>query len=390
MTESWSATEVGWMERALELARRGRGLVEPNPMVGAVLVRGGRVVGEGWHRRFGGPHAEVEALAQAGAQARGGTLYVTLEPCCHQGKTPPCTRALIEAGVARVVVACRDPFPPVSSGGIPELTAAGIEVEVGLLRREAQELNAAYFKLRTTGRPLVIAKWAMSLDGKVATRTGHSRWVSSEAARERVHRLRGLVDAVLVGVGTALADDPLLTCRVPQGAAGDGPDAAAPPRKAARIVLDSQARLPTDSRLARTAAEAPVVVAAAEGAPAERVARLRERGVEVLLLPRTEAGVSLEALLDELGSRRMSNLLVEGGPTVLAEFFRRELVDEVVVYVAPKVVGGREAPGAVAGEGAAEMTQAVGLEVRSVERVGDDVEVRATVRGVFGGYFPPE
>ena len=382
MRESWSAAEVEWMGRALALARQGRGLVEPNPVVGAVLVRQGQVVGEGWHRRFGGPHAEVEALAQAGERARGATLYVTLEPCCHQGKTPPCTRALIQAGIVRAVVACRDPFPPVSSGGVPELTAAGIEVEVGLLRREAQELNAPYFKLRTTGRPLVTAKWAMTLDGKVATRTGQARWVSSDAARLRVHRMRGRVDAVLVGVGTALADDPLLTCRAPQEAPG--------PRNPTRIVLDSRARLPLDSRLVRSAGEAPVLVAAAAGAPALRTERLREHGVEVLLLPGTDAGVPLEALLDELGSRQMSNLLVEGGPTVLAEFFRLRLVDEVVVYVASKVVGGRGAPGAVGGEGVAEMAQAVGLEVRSVERVGEDVEVRAVVRGIFGSYFPPE
>jgi len=379
MSEPWSAMDVGWMRRALDLAGRGRGAVEPNPMVGAVIVRDGEVVGEGWHQRFGGPHAEVEALRSAGEKARGATLYVTLEPCCHYGKTPPCTRALIGAGVARTVAACRDPFPPVSANGLPELRAAGLAVEAGLLRREAQELNAPYFKLRATGRPFVTAKWAISLDGKVATRTGDSGWVSSPEARERVQRLRAISDAVLVGIGTVLADDPLLTCRVSS------------PRTLTRIVLDASARLPLPSQLVTTAAESPVLLAATAAAPAERGAALRARGVEVLLLPAAEeARVSLDALLDELGRRGMTNLLVEGGPTVFADFFARRLVDRVVVYVAPKLVGGAGAPGALGGRGVAKMAEAIGLDLRGWERVGEDLELQATVRGVFGAYFPAE
>jgi len=342
------------------------------------VVREDQTVGEGWHQRFGGPHAEVEALRRAGERARGAVLYVTLEPCCHQGKTPPCTQALISAGIARAVIACRDPFPPVAAGGVLELERAGIAVEVGLLRRQAQELNAPYFKLRATGRPFVTAKWAMTLDGKVATRAGDSRWVSSEAARERVQRLRAYSDAILVGIGTALADDPLLTCRAPST------------RALTRIVLDTQARLPLESRLVQTAGEAPLMVAAAEGAAADRVRSLEERGVELLLLPRVDSGLSLETLLDELGRRQMTNLLVEGGPTVLADFFARGLVDRVVVYIAPKVVGGDAAPGAVAGHGVAAMSEALGLDVRSIERVADDLEIQATVRGVYGSYFPPD
>ncbi len=374
------STEVAevWMRQALGLARRGLGAVEPNPLVGALVVREGEAVGEGWHRQFGGPHAEVEALRSAGERARGATVYVTLEPCCHQGKTAPCTQALVEAGVARVVVACRDPFPPVGSGGVPQLEAAGVAVEVGLLRRQAHELNAPYFKLRATGRPFVTAKWAMTLDGKVATRTGDSRWVSSEAAREPVHQLRARCDVVLVGIGTALTDDPLLTCRAPGT------------RTLTRIVLDSGARLPVESRLVQTTGEAPLLVVVSEGALADRLRSLRERGAEVLVLPSAEKGVSVEALLDELGRREVTNLLVEGGPTVLADLFERELVDEVVVYIAPKVVGGRAAPGAVSGEGVASMAEALWLDVRSVEQVGDDLEVQATVRDVYGSYFPPE
>ncbi len=374
------STEVAevWMRQALELARRGRGAVEPNPLVGALVVREGQAVGEGWHRQFGGPHAEVEALRSAGERARGATVYVTLEPCCHQGKTAPCTQALVEAGVARVVVACRDPFPPVGSGGVPQLETAGVAVEVGLLRRQAQQLNAPYFKLRATGRPFVTAKWAMTLDGKVATRTGDSRWVSSEAARERVHQLRARCDAVLVGIGTALTDDPLLTCRAPGT------------RTLTRIVLDSGARLPVESRLVRTTGDAPLLVVVSERALPDRLRSLRERGAEVLVLPSAEKGVSVEALLDELGRREMTNLLVEGGPTVLADLFERKLVDEVVVYIAPKVVGGQAAPGAVSGEGVATMAEALRLDVRSIEQVGDDLEVQATVRDVYGSYFPPE
>jgi len=368
----WQADEVGWMGRALELAERGRGAVEPNPMVGAVLVRDGQLVGEGWHQRFGGAHAEVEALRSAGDKARGVSLYVTLEPCCHQGKTPPCARAIIDAGVARVVVACRDPFPPGASGGVAELEGADIAVEGGRLRREAQELNAPYFKLRATGRPFVTAKWAMTLDGKVATRTGDSQWVSSESAGERVHELRARSDAILVGIGTVLADDPLLTSRGPTS------------RTLTRIVLDSEARLPLKSQLVRTAGDSPVIVVVDEGAQADRTRSLESAGVEVLRLPCADTGVALEPLLEELGRRKVTNLLVEGGPTVLASFFGQSLVDEVVVYLAPKLVGGTEAPGAVAGAGVATMAEALGLALREVERVGEDLEVRATVAGVYG------
>ena len=234
------------MARALELAARGEGFVEPNPMVGCVIARGAEIIGEGWHRKFGGPHAEVEALHVAGTRARGATLYVTLEPCCHQGKTPPCTDAILASGLGRVVVAQRDPFPAVAGGGIERLRQAGLAVEVGLREAEARRLNAPYLKLTESGRPWVIAKWAMTLDGKLASRTGDSRWISNEASRAIVHQLRGRVDAIVVGRGTAGQDDPLLTAR-PAG-----------PRVATRIVLDTRASLASDSQLVTTAGEAPV------------------------------------------------------------------------------------------------------------------------------------
>ena len=233
------------IRRALELAARGQGFVEPNPMVGCVIAQGAEIIGEGWHRRFGQAHAEIEALQIAGERAAGATLYVTLEPCCHHGKTPPCTRAVLASGVRRVVIASRDPFPEVQGGGIAELQAAGLVVDVGLLEAEAMRLNAPYLKLVETGRPWIIAKWAMTLDGKIATHTGQSRWISNPQSREIVHKLRGRVDAVMIGRGTAERDDPLLTARPPG------------PRTAVRVILDTQASLGGDSQLVRTANETP-------------------------------------------------------------------------------------------------------------------------------------
>ncbi len=260
------------MARAIELALRGEGAVEPNPMVGCVIMRDGETIGEGFHARFGSPHAEVEALAVAASRAHGADVYVTLEPCCHHGKTPPCTQALISAGVRRVIVAQRDPFAKVAGQGIAELERAGIEVQVGLLESEARALNAPYLKLLAQGRPWIIAKWAMTLDGKLATRSGDSRWISSPASRGIVHALRGRVDAIMVGRGTAAADDPLLTAR-PAGL-----------RTATRIVLDSLATLPSDSQLARTAHDGPVIMAtcgrSAPGrSPATGRRRLRSAGL---------------------------------------------------------------------------------------------------------------
>src|SRR5262245_15622465 len=265
------------MARALELASRGEGYVEPNPMVGCVVVQGGEVVGEGWHQKFGGPHAEVEALRVAGARARGATMYVTLEPCCHHGKTPPCTEAIIAAGIARVVCAQRDPFEQVAGQGIEALKAAGIDVDVGTLEAEAKRLNAPYLKLVTTGRPWIIAKWAMTLDGKIATRAGDSRWISGEASREIVHGLRGRMDGVMVGRGTAQRDDPLLTARPPG------------PRTATRIVVDSRASLSLESQLIRSVGDAPVLVTVGSDAPQENIDRLTAAGCEVVVCRPTGA-----------------------------------------------------------------------------------------------------
>ncbi len=354
-----------FMSRALELAERGRGRVEPNPMVGAVVVRNGRIVGEGFHERFGAPHAEPNAIAAAGDACRGATLYVSLEPCTHYGKTPPCVPAIVAAGFSRVVAAMVDPDPRNQGRGLEQLRQAGIEVEVGLLEAAAQRLNAPFVKLTTRGLPYVTAKWAMSLDGKTATRLGDSRWISSAPARELVHTLRGQADAVLIGVGTALADDPLLTAR-PPGA-----------RVPARIVADDQARLPIYSQLVQTIGEAPLIVATTEAAPRERRAALAAKGAEILVLPAQRGGVSLRALMAELGLRRMTHVLLEGGGELCAAALAAGVVDKVLAFVAPKVIGGRDARTPVEGDGVVTVAQALEARDWSVRRVGDDALIEA-------------
>ena len=332
------------MQRALELAAQGRGLVEPNPMVGCVIARGAEIVGEGWHRRFGQPHAEVEALRIAGPRARGATLYVTLEPCCHQGKTPPCTRAVLAAGVARVVAAMADPFPLVAGGGLAELRAGGVEVQTGVLENEARKLNAPYLKLLSTGRPWIAAKWAMTLDGKIAARTGDSRWISSPTSRELVHQLRGRMDAIVVGRGTAAVDDPQLTARPPTTTMGTWCPTWCPPRTALRIVVDTRASLSLESQLVRTARDVPVLVAVGPEAATADCDRLQAAGCELLVCDGPTPQARLETLFSELGRRRMTNVLAEGGGRLLGSLLDARLIDEVHVFIAPKLVGGGEAP----------------------------------------------
>lgn len=353
------------MTRALELAARGDWRTAPNPRVGAVIVRDGEVVAEGWHVEAGGPHAEAAALrdlAARGLDARGATMFVTLEPCGpFPGKrTPPCVDALLAAGLARVVVAQTDPHPPVDGSSLARLRAAGVAVEVGLLEREARRLNGPWNTWARLGRPYVTAKWAMSLDGKIAARTGDARWISGPESRRRAHALRGEVDAVVVGLGTALADDPLLTRR------------DAPGRDPLRVVVDSQARLPLDRKLVLTAREQPVLVATTRAAARARVDALQGRGVEVLVAGEGER-VDPAALLAALGARGARHVLLEGGGALTAAFFERDLVDRVVCFVAPKVIGGDAAPGPVRGQGVDLVARAAALEGLTAEPSGDDV-----------------
>ena len=330
-------------------------------MVGCVLVRGGQIVGQGYHRRYGGPHAEIEALNRAGAKARGATAYVTLEPCCHHGKTPPCTDALIRAGVQRVVAATVDPFSEVAGRGLAILREAGIEVAEGLLADEARALNAPYFKLIGTGRPFVTCKWAMSADGKLATASGDSRWITNEQARREAHRLRKTSDVVMVGVGTVLADDPALDVRHVRG------------RSPAVAVVDSTLRTPLEARLLTIRPPEEVTFYCTGKAPAARRKRLEETGARVVTVKSDDGRVTLDAVLEEMGRRRITNLTIEGGPLLLGEVLRRGLADRVVVFMAPVLIGGTHAPGAWSGEGVARMADARRLVDVTMKRLGDNV-----------------
>jgi diaminohydroxyphosphoribosylaminopyrimidine deaminase/5-amino-6-(5-phosphoribosylamino)uracil reductase len=331
--EAILTTESGrdrqYMARALELASRGRGFTSPNPIVGAVLVRDGEVVGEGYHERFGAAHAEARALAAAGARARGATLYVTLEPCCVWGKTPPCTDAIVSAGVARVVVAALDPNPAVSGRGVQALKSAGLAVEIDVLRGEAEAVNAPYLKFRRTGLPHVLLKMAMSLDGRVAGRDGRRHWMTCEASRELVHAMRGESDCVMVGIGTVLADDPLLTDRRPGVRA----------RQPARLILDRRLRTPLGAALVRTAREHTTVVACGTGVDGEKVAEIESAGVAVWRCPEGKGGLDLAAVLARAAEAGMLSVLCEGGPEVAASLMRAGLVDRVAFFIAPRLSG---------------------------------------------------
>lgn len=366
-----TAAELAWLARARELALGGRGRVSPNPAVGAVVVRDGRVVGEGWHEGPGTAHAEVMALRGAGDLARGGTVVCTLEPCSHHGRTPPCTDALLAAGVARVVVGCLDPQERTRGEGARLLAARGLEVvEADDPDREAcRELIAPFLVHTVTRRPLVTLKLATSLDGRVATAEGESQWISGPPARALVHRWRADSDAVAVGLGTALADDPRLTAR----------DVAGPVRQPARVVFDTHARLPLSSALVRGAAEAPVLVVAGAEAPGGRVDALTAAGVEVLVAP-GDAAARIGAALDALGARGAQSLFLEGGPTLAAAFLAAGAVDRVAWVLAPLLIGGIAAPGAIGGPGLGPLAGVPRLAGVEVERVGDDLLVTGRLK----------
>ncbi|PIU53537.1 MAG: riboflavin biosynthesis protein RibD [Deltaproteobacteria bacterium CG07_land_8_20_14_0_80_60_11] len=354
-----------YLKLALRLAAKGAGWVSPNPMVGAVVVKEGQVVGRGYHRRAGLPHAEVEALRSAGEAARGADLYVTLEPCNHQGRTPPCTQAILASGVRRVVIAARDPNPQVTGGGAEFLAARGVDVHEGLLAAEARRLNEAWFHYVNTGRPWVMAKAACSLDGKIATVGGESQWLTGEAARALGRRLRHRVDAIIVGIGTVLADDPQLTTRLPRGQGKDP----------IRVVLDSRLRLPLTARLLNLDSEAPTWVATTSQAPPETIRALEARGAQVLMLPGDAGRVSLPALLEELGTRQVQSLLVEGGAETLGAFFDQKLVHQFNFFYAPKILGGQLATGMVGGHGIIHLGEAHIARDLRVRRVGGDLLV---------------
>lgn len=362
---SGEASEVDrrMMARALELAAKGVGLVSPSPLVGCVIVSaGGSVVGEGFYVFEEIKHAETVALEQAGKNAVGATAYVSLEPHAHHGRTPPCTDSLIAAGIRRVVAPVEDPNPKVSGRGFEHLLAAGLEVSCGLMAREAQRLNEKYFHFMKTGRPFVHLKLATSLDGKIATRSGDSHWITGEAARARVQELRHEYDAILVGAGTATADDPLLTDR----------SGLARRRPLVRVVLDDGLLLSPQSRLVETATEFPLLVFTSPNSDASRKFELETAGVEILSQP---SGRDLELVLAELGDRSLQSVLVEGGANVAGALLHAELVDKVTFFIAPRLIGGREAPSAIGGPGAERLTDAVELRDVEIVRRGRDFEI---------------
>ncbi len=357
------------MHRALELAERGWGRVSPNPLVGAVVAQGNEVLGEGWHEGPGTPHAEIVALRQAGDRARGSTLLSSLEPCNRYGRTPPCTRAIIDAGVARVVVAASDPNLGPAEPGIAELRAAGIDVAAGVLAEEAERQNAAFLTHVRTGLPSVVLKMAASLDGKSAASDGSSRWITGVEARADVQRLRAWADAVVVGAGTAVADDPSLTVRDPRFAS------AAPPL---RVVVNASGRLPAAGRLFD--GSVPTLVATTERAPDRRRAEWESAGAEVQVCERdADGGVSLGALMAALGKRDVQGVLLEGGPTLAWSAVRDGVVDRVVFYLAPILLGGAGAMSAVEGAGFAPVAEALRVTLSSVERIGDDLRLEGDV-----------
>jgi diaminohydroxyphosphoribosylaminopyrimidine deaminase/5-amino-6-(5-phosphoribosylamino)uracil reductase len=370
-----TAEELRLLAQARDLARRGRGRVSPNPLVGAIVVRDGRVVGKGWHEGPGTPHAEVGALRAAGDAARGSTLICALEPCSHHGRTPPCSDAIIACGVARVVVGCLDPLERGRDGGVEVLKGAGIEVAVAPADDAAacRELNAPFVTHALTGRPLVTLKLAASLDGKVATATGETRWITGPDARRLVHEWRADADAVGVGIGTALADDPALTAR----------DVSYPFRPPVRVVFDGAARLPLQSRLVRSAAKTPVLVFAEAGADARSLAALRAAGVEVIEL-HGGAGTRIAEALDRLGRRGIQSLFLEGGPALAGGFLAAGAVDRVAWFVAPILIGGWDAPSALAGPGLGGLAEVPRLAATAVERIGDDLLITGTLRPLPG------
>ncbi|MEZ6122171.1 MAG: bifunctional diaminohydroxyphosphoribosylaminopyrimidine deaminase/5-amino-6-(5-phosphoribosylamino)uracil reductase RibD [Planctomycetaceae bacterium] len=358
------------MLRALQLARRGLGFVEPNPMVGAVIVDGQRrVIAEGFHQRFGEAHAEVHAIRAAGARTSGQRLFVTLEPCSHHGKTPPCADAVIAAGFREVVIGCPDPAEHVAGAGIRRLRDAGILVVTGLCQAEAEQLIQPFRKLMMRRRPWVHAKWAMTLDGKIASRTGHSQWISCEQSRAVVHELRGRMDAIITAAGTMRHDDPLLTAR-PAGA-----------RTALRIVLDDDASsVRLNSRLITSLQHAPVLLCVAEpAADSEHVRSLQKAGAEILVCTGCDRVERAQSLLDALGQRQMTHCLLEGGAGLLGVFFDGGLVDEVHVFVAPKLVGGRQALGPVGGQGKERIPELPSLSGMRIRQLNSDVLIEGDV-----------
>lgn len=358
------------MKTALSLAKKAEGRTSPNPMVGAVIVKDGEIVGRGYHKRAGDHHGEINALMEAGDKARGGELYINLEPCSHFGKTPPCADAVIRAGIKKAFIAMEDPNPQVSGSGIKRLRDAGVEVTVGLLESEAKSLNEVFIKYITTGMPLVTLKAALSLDGRLATKTGDSKWVTGEKARRHVHRMRDRSDAILVGLGTVKKDDPSLTTRL--GKAGKDP---------VRVVLDERLEILPSAKIFEGSDKVKVIIATTDLADKKDIDKIRNLGAEVLTFKNKKGFVPFQPLLESLGKMGITSLLIEGGGEINASALEEGIVDKVAIFYAPKIIGGREAVGFIGGEGITTLSDAIMLDKVSTRRIGEDFLVEGYIKG---------
>ena len=374
--------ERKFMERAIDLARFGRGWTNPNPVVGAVIVKDGRVIGEGYHARYGGLHAERNAIASLTESARGAVLYVTLEPCCHYGKTPPCTEAILKQGISRVVIGSRDPNPKVAGKGAAILREAGVEVEEDFMREECDQLNPVFFHYITIGTPYVVMKYAMTLDGKIATRTGESKWITGEEARRQVHRMRHEYTGIMAGIGTVLADDPMLNVRMGSGIRGSAPgepvwgsgadESRGKMKSPVRIICDSRLRIPSECKICQTAGEYPTIVAHGTGRRQD-IKRLEDMGIQVIAMPDKEGRVDLKNLMRILGRQGIDSILLEGGGELNESALRAGIVHSLKVFVAPKIFGGQQAKTPVTGAGVALPDEAKRFSLEAISPIGEDL-----------------
>ncbi len=355
-----------YMQRALDLAGLALGRTSPNPVVGAVIVKNGQIIGEGYHQKAGTPHAEVHALNAAGSVARGGVMYVTLEPCSHYGKTPPCAEAIVKSGIKEVVIATLDPNPKVAGRGIKILQQAGITTRVGIMEKEALAQNEVFFKYITTKRPFICLKYAMTLDGKIATYQGDSKWISNEESRQYVHQLRNIYDAILVGIGTVLADNPTLNTRL------DIPDLKDP----VRIIIDGMLDIPLASNIVKTSSKQKTIIFTAVRGNNEKVGKLLEAGIELINIRGEPHKLNILEIVNKLGEKGVTSLLVEGGTQINASFLENKLVDKILCFIAPKIVGGI-APSPVTGSGVALMQDAYQLGNVQVQKIGNDTLIKA-------------
>jgi diaminohydroxyphosphoribosylaminopyrimidine deaminase/5-amino-6-(5-phosphoribosylamino)uracil reductase len=362
--------DVKYMKRALELAEKGAGYTSPNPLVGAVIVRDGKIIGEGYHEVYGSYHAEVNAFRNAIEDVRGATMYVTLEPCSHYGKTPPCANAIVEKGIKKVIVALEDPNPEVSGRGIKILRDNGIEVVTGILEKEIRKLNEIFLKYITTKLPFCILKTAMTLDGKIAASTGDSKWITNEESRRYVHRLRHRVSSIMVGVGTVIQDDPLLNTRLDEG---EGKDPI-------RIIVDTRGRTPLQAKVLNNESPSKTIIATTELAPMERLEEYRALGTEIIITPIKENRVDLKHLMKELGERKIDSVLLEGGSELNYSAVQAGIIDKVNAFIAPKFIGGREAKTPVGGIGRPLMKDAAVLKGIEIFRFGDDIMIEGYMR----------